>query len=89
MDLVLFVIAGAVETAEDSAAALLRRALASSGTGLVLDHCAVELFTPAAEALLGPDPRLGVSRQEWVLWAMGPDAPDRTEVPGDGEPDAW
>lgn len=54
MDLVLFVIADAVEAAEQFAAALLCRALANTGTGLQLAECVVDLFIPGTEAQFGP-----------------------------------
>lgn len=54
-DLILFVVADAVEAAEGYAAEVLGRALTVCGTGSELVRCTVELFLPAAEAQLPPD----------------------------------
>ncbi|MHA6758666.1 hypothetical protein [Streptacidiphilus sp. PAMC 29251] len=56
MDLVLFMVADAVEVAERFAIAVLDRALASSGSGLRIIECAVDLFIPGTEARMNPGP---------------------------------
>ncbi|MEZ0069935.1 hypothetical protein ABIA32_005983 [Streptacidiphilus sp. MAP12-20] len=56
MDLVLFVIADTLETAEAVARIMLERALTRAGLDLTIESCNVDLFMPGAEAALGFDP---------------------------------
>lgn len=59
LDLVMFLLAADIATAEQVARGIVRRALASGTTGCRPISCQVELVTPFAEAALPPEPSPG------------------------------